>query len=293
IQNLALSPKGHVVAGTGAHLKLVKGSHIVVSRISNVAGNDAYILQNKDGRVIFILPFEKKFHLIGTTDVNFDGDLASIQCSEEEEKYLLEAANLYLQMPLTSKDILWRFSGVRPLKSPGTQQKLAALSRDYHLELQGRGHGSALLTIIGGKVTTYRRLSEEVLEKLRPEFPFMGKKWTEGFPLPGGNMPNAEYASFLKNFQKQFPWLPPLISEGLAQRHGMLVEEILNDARNVSDLGSNLGYGLCEREVLYFKEREWAHTAEDVLWRRTKVGLHLSDPYKREEVSKKIEGIMT
>lgn len=293
VQNLISSPYSSSEDQMKTRLKLVKGSHLVVPRISNVSGEDAFILQNKDGRVIFILPFEKKFNLIGTTDVNFEGDPSTVRCSPDEEKYLLEAVNIYLQTPLKKEDILWRFSGVRSLKDDPVEEKLSSLSRDYYLELRGRGHGSAFLTIIGGKVTTYRRLAEEVLEKLRPEFPSMGKNWTETTPLPGGNIPESNFNVFFSNFQKRYAWLPLSVAVGLARRHGGIVDEILKDARNISDLGVNLGYGLYEREVIYFVEREWARSHDDILWRRTKVGLHLIDPRERNEMSKKIEEMIS
>ena len=271
-------------------LRLVKGSHIVVPRIAGA--NDGFLLQNPDGRVVFVLPFEGDFTLIGTTDVPFQGDPADVTCSFDEETYLIEAANRFLARPLHTSQIVWRFAGVRPLQGSEDERNPSAVSRDYQLEVDRVDQSATILSIIGGKVTTYRRLAEAVMEQLRPDFPAMPPAWTAGRPLPGGDIPDADFQLLLETLAGLYPGIPEANRLLLARRHGSLTDEILGDAKSLADLGADLGAGLTEREVRYFAEHEWARTATDVLWRRTKAGLHFTSDADREAAARRIEALL-
>ncbi|HEX4894149.1 MAG TPA: glycerol-3-phosphate dehydrogenase [Hyphomicrobiaceae bacterium] len=274
--------------GGGPHLRLIKGSHIVVPRIPGA--DDAYLLQAGDGRVVFVLPFEEAFSIIGTTDVPFSGDPARVAIDSGEEGYLLELASRYFRQPLAVQDIVWRYSGVRPLYDDRSDNP-SAVTRDYHLELAASDRSPPLLTVLGGKVTTYRRLAEEALERLAPHLPEMGPAWTATAPLPGGDMPNADFERFLAAEARRRPAFDLAVLRRLARRHGTALPVLLGNAGSLADLGADIGYGLTEREVAYMGEREWARTAEDVLWRRTKVGLHL-DEASRERAARAIERVL-
>ncbi len=271
-------------------LKLVKGSHIVVRRITGA--EDAFLLQNFDGRVVFLLPFETDFTLIGTTDVPITGDPGDARCTPDEEAYLLAAANRFLARPLSPDEIVWRFAGVRPLQAGEEDGDPSALSRDYDLDLSGSRHGDALLTILGGKVTTYRCLAEEVIRQLSPLFPRVGASWTSTRPLPGGDIPGGDFAIFREALARLHAWLPEALLDGLARRHGTRIGTVLGDARRLEDMGADLGGGLTEREVRYFATHEWARTAEDVLWRRTKAGLHFASEADRAVAAERIAPLL-
>ena len=269
-------------------LRLVKGSHIVVPRVAGA--DDAYLLQNPDGRIVFALPFEGRFTLIGTTDVAFTGDPAMVAIDAAEEAYLLDVASRWFRQPITAGDIVWRYAGVRPLYDDASADP-SAVTRDYRLELSAGGTTPPLLTIMGGKITTYRRLAEEAMDRLAPHLARCGPAWTAGAPLPGGDIPGADFKAFLARLLAAYPGIAPDRVERLARRHGSLITTVLGDARTMADLGENLGGGLTAREVAYFRDHEWARTAEDVLWRRTKVGLHLA-PDARERTARAIERIL-
>ena len=256
----------------GAQLRLVKGSHIVVPRVAGA--EDGYLFQNVDGRVVFVLPFETAFTLIGTTDVPISGSPADAACSAEEEAYLLAAANRFLAQPLSRDDIVWRFAGVRPLLADEGVENPSALSRDYNLVLAGHSAGSAMLTIVGGKVTTYRRLAEAVMDRLAPLFPGLGPAWTASRPLPGGDIPNGDFGLYMEGLVRLYAWMPEPMLLALARRHGTGARDVIGDARRLEDMGALLPGGLSAREVRYLVANEWATTAEDILWRRTKAGLH-------------------
>jgi glycerol-3-phosphate dehydrogenase len=264
-------------------LKLVKGSHIVVPRIAGA--EDAYLLQNGDNRVVFALPFETDFTLIGTTDVACAGDPSSAAISTEEEDYLLALAGRFFAKPLTRADIVWRYAGVRPLLDDGSDDP-SAVSRDYHLDLTAGPDLPALINVIGGKITTYRRLAEAVLLKLEPHIA-MGPAWTAAAPLPGGDVGEAGISGYLLDLAHRRPGLSMPSLARLARLYGTRTDVLLGPARKASDLGADLGGGLTEREVGYLREREWAQTPEDVLWRRTKAGLHMT----AEERSRSAEQI--
>ena len=269
-------------------VRLVKGSHLVLPRIAGA--NDAYLLQSPDRRVVFALPFEQHFTIVGTTDVPYHGDPASVRIDEQEIDYLLKLAQDFFKAPLRRADIVWTYAGVRPLHDDQAADP-SAVTRDYHLELSGGPNAPPLLTIMGGKVTTYRRLALEALERLAPYVPSMGPAWTAHAPLPGGDMPNADFDAWLADLQRGLPGFDPVFLRRLARRHGTVTRDIIGDARDVGGMGQHFGAGLTEREVLHLRDREWARTAEDVLWRRTKVGVHLS-PAERDAAAHAIDELL-
>jgi glycerol-3-phosphate dehydrogenase len=253
-------------------LRLVKGSHIVVPRIAGA--EDAYILQSPDRRIVFALPFEEGFTLIGTTEVPVSDPCGAV-VSAEEEAYLLAIANTYFAAGLGRADIVWRFAGVRPLleDNAGTP---SAVTRDYRLDVHCHD-GAPVLTVLGGKLTTYRRLAEAALARLGPYLPWMGRPWTAAVPLPGGAFGPRGFDGFLAELVRDRPRLEPQFLRRLARRHGTLTPAVLGDAASLGDMGRVIGAGLTEREVAYLKAEEWARTPEDVLWRRTKCGLHIAE----------------
>jgi glycerol-3-phosphate dehydrogenase len=249
-------------------VRLVKGSHIVLPRLYE--GEHAFILQNDDRRVVFMIPFEERFTLLGTTDVDFEGDPRSPAASEEEIAYLCRAAGRYLSRPPSPADVAWRYSGVRPLYDDGSQDP-SAVTRDYTLRVDDADGAAPVLSVFGGKLTTYRRLAENAVDKLAAYFPHVKPAWTSGARLPGSDFADREVAK--SEFFEQYPGVPAPVLQGVFRRHGTLAAEVLGDGR----LGEHYGAGLTEREVSYLVEREWARGAEDVLWRRTKCGLHMTE----------------
>jgi glycerol-3-phosphate dehydrogenase len=262
----------------------------VVPRITGA--DDGLLLQNLDGRIIFVLPFEGAFTLIGTTDVPVSGSPSEAVCTVEEEDYLLDAANRYLATPLSRREIVWRFAGVRPLQAGQNGADPSTLSRDYQLVHSGARHGEFLLTVIGGKITTYRALAEAVVRRLAPLFPGLGPNWTAGRTLPGGDLPNEDFGLYLESLSRLYAWLPDPVLQALVRRHGTLVREVVGDARRLEDMGRLYAAGLSEREVSYLADNEWAMTPEDVLWRRTKAGLHLRTAEARSEAAASIAALL-
>jgi glycerol-3-phosphate dehydrogenase len=264
-------------AKEGSGLRLVKGSHIVVPRMS--AGAQAYIFQNPDRRIIFAIPYERDFTLIGTTDLPYQGNPGAAAISAEETAYLCAAVGRYFVKPVTPGDVVWSYSGVRPLYDD-LHESVSTVTRDYvfDVDLGGVGGTAPLLSIFGGKITTYRKLAEHALDKLLPPLdPGRPSRpaWTERAALPGGDMPGADFEAFLTEFQAARPWLPAQLARRLARAYGTRVEALLGPARGLADLGADLGAGLHEAEADYLMNREWAQSAEDILWRRSKLGLHL------------------
>jgi glycerol-3-phosphate dehydrogenase len=255
-------------------VRLVRGSHIVVPRL--YAGEHAFILQNNDRRVVFMIPFEESFTLVGTTDVAEAGEEPG-DGSVEEVSYLCKAVNRYLQKPVAPHDVVWRYWGTRPLYDDGTADP-SAVTRDYTLKLDEHD-GAPVLSVFGGKLTTYRRLAEQALDKLLPRFPQMGKTWTDRAHLPGSAFQDRSEAR--AEVFSRYSRLSPEIVDAVFRRHGVLAADVLGDG----DHGEHFGAGLTEREVRYLRDEEWARTAEDVLWRRTKAGLHLG-PAAQERVSR-------
>ncbi len=255
-------------------LRLVKGSHIVVPRIRGA--EDAYLCQSPDGRVVFAIPYEEHFTLIGTTDIPYSGDPAAVAISADEEDYLLDLMRAFFSDAPSRDDILWRYAGVRPLYDDSAGADPSTVTRDYRFELKADEGRPPLLTVLGGKLTTYRRLAEHALQKLAPHVRPMKPAWTASTPLPGGNLGDGGLTAFMGRLCGRRSGFEPAFLRRLARRYGTLVDEVLGDARSEADLGRSFGGGLTDAEVRYLASREWARTPEDVLWRRTKCGLHMT-----------------
>lgn len=265
-------------------LRLVQGSHMVVPRCYE--GDHAYILQNDDRRVIFMLPYEQQYTLIGTTETVLDDPNQQPKMTDTEVAYLCDAVNQYLAHPVSPKDAIWRYSGVRPLLDDGSDNA-SNVTRDYTLLLDSPLGEAPMLTVLGGKLTTYRRLSEHALEKLKAFFPNLGKNWTHQEALPGG-----EIADGWLGFEKwqlelliRFPLLNQAWLKMFSRRYGALSDQILSGVQTMQDLGKHFGGGLYEREVRYLYGQEWAWQAEDILWRRTKTGLHMTETQRQAFVT--------
>jgi glycerol-3-phosphate dehydrogenase len=259
---------------SASRVRLVKGSHLVVPRLHD--GEQAYILQNVDKRIIFVLPYEGRFSLIGTTDVPFTGDPAHVAMDASEADYLCAAVNRYFAKPISPAEAVWSYAGVRPLYDDASDNP-SAVTREYVLELDIADDGAPLLSVFGGKITTYRSLAEHVMDKIRRFFPAMGQAWTWSAPLPGGDIPGASFTHLIDDLARAYPLLDRSFLAAVARRHGTRTYRVLGDAKQPSDLGADFGAGLAAREVDYLMAEEWARTAEDILWRRTKCGLHMDD----------------
>ncbi len=256
-------------------VRLVKGSHIVVPRL--FAHRFAYIFQNEDRRIVFAIPYEHDFTLIGTTDVDFSGDPAAVAIDAGEVAYLCTLANRYFRQPIAPRQVLWSYSGVRPLLADESSDP-TRVTRDYHLELDAQP--APLLSVFGGKITTYRRLAEEAVNRLSAALGVRRGPWTAGTTLPGGDLPEGSLAVYLRTVERRYPWLPPRMRRRCAHAYGTRLERVLGGARALADLGRELLPELYEREVDYLCREEFALSADDILWRRTKLGLHLlnADP---------------
>jgi glycerol-3-phosphate dehydrogenase len=251
-------------------MRLIQGSHIVVPRLFE--GEQAYILQNPDRRVVFAIPFEQRFTLIGTTDVPYTGDLERVRATAPEIAYLCESVNRYFRRPIDPSEAVWSYSGVRALRDDRASDA-AAVTRDYELDLEHAAGGAPLLSVIGGKITTFRRLAEAALAKLHPLIGGSSRRWTDTAPLPGGALPNADLERFTRDVERRWPSLPAPLLVRLARAYGTRMELILGGARRLAELGESFGADLTAAEVDYLVAHEWARTAEDVLWRRSKLGL--------------------
>lgn len=256
-----------------ASIRLVKGSHIVVPKLFE--HEKAYIFQNADRRIIFAIPYEQDYTLIGTTDVDFDDDLSKIAVSEEEIDYLSRAASEYFAATIAPSDVVWAFAGVRTLHDNGDVAAQEA-TRDFALELDGRAGEAPLLSIIGGKITTYRHLAEEALSRLLGVFPHAGPPWTSGSVLPGGDFSASGRDQLAHELAAACPALGAATAARLARTYGTLAHQIFAGVTKSDDLGVHFGAGLFEREIAHLVENEWARTADDILWRRTKLGLCVS-----------------
>jgi glycerol-3-phosphate dehydrogenase len=258
-------------AAQGA-LRLVKGSHIIVPTL--YPGAHAFILQNDDKRIVFTIPYEDRFTLVGTTDVTVGpGERDKPRISADEIDYLCATANSYFQKQITPSDVVSTYSGVRPLWDDGAADA-KAVTRDYVLKL-GREAAPQILSVYGGKLTTYRRLAEHALELLGPFLPEAGPAWTGRAPLPGGDL-GGDFAAFLDQVRQRYPFLPADVAKRMAHAYGARIAAVLSAARDWADLGQDFGGGLTEVEAGYLVDHEWARTAEDILWRRTKIGLSCS-----------------
>ena len=235
-------------------------------------GPQAYLLQNHDKRVIFVNPYEDDMALIGTTDIPYDGKAEDVAIGEDEIGYLLTAVNRYTREQFARGDVISTFSGVRPLYDDNAANP-SAVTRDYVFDVEGT---PPLLSVFGGKITTYRKLAEHALQKLRPFFPHMSGDWTSRSPLPGGDMQDADFSAFLAAFRARNQWLPEDLALHYARLYGTRSQHVLNGARHMADLGRHFG-GMCyAAEVEYLRRSEWAQSADDILFRRTKLGLHMS-----------------
>lgn len=253
-------------------MRLVRGSHIVVPRLFD--HDCAYFFQLPDRRIFFAIPYERDFTLIGTTDCDHAGGLDHVRASEEEIAYLCEGANRYFARPLSPADVVWSFAGVRPLLEDGSGKPEAA-TRGYQLEVDDAG--APLLSVFGGKITTYRHLAAEAMRKLAPWMPQAGAAdWTATASLPGGDFPKTGLPDLIADLRRDYPFLLAEDADRIGRAYGTLARRWLGRAETPDDLGTDFGHGLTEAEVNYLKDREWAQTAEDVLWRRTKLGLRMT-----------------
>ena len=262
-----------------AALRLVKGSHIVTRRLFE--GDHAYIFQNKDNRIIFAIPYEENYTLIGTTDMPYTHDEGPVKISEEEITYLCSAASEYFETDIFPSDVAWTYSGVRPLYDDKTANA-AAVTRDYVLDLDEYAEGVPFMSIYGGKITTSRKLAAHALEKLEPYFKKLPKPWTETAHLPGGDIHDGDFDDFFEKQSHTYPWLEAGNLRRLSRLYGTQIKFIIGEAKSFGGLGQHFGQGLTEAEVRYLMEYEWVTEAEDVLWRRTKLGIHMNADEIRE-----------
>lgn len=262
------------VAGSNSSrsVRLVKGSHIIVPKFWN--GQQAYLVQNHDKRVIFINPYEGDKALIGTTDIPYEGKPEEVSAEEKEIDYLIAAVNRYFKEKLRRSDVLESFSGVRPLFDDGKGNP-SAVTRDYVFDLDETG-GAPLLNVFGGKITTFRKLSEHAMQRLARFFPNMGSDWTRSATLPGGEIPNADYVAFADSLRTAYPWMPRNLINHYGHLYGSRTKKIVGDATSLAGLGRHFGGNLYEAEARYLATSEWAQKAEDVLMRRTKEGLRMT-----------------
>ncbi|CAA9517310.1 MAG: Aerobic glycerol-3-phosphate dehydrogenase [uncultured Sphingomonadaceae bacterium] len=251
--------------------RLVKGSHIVVPRLFD--GPHAFILQNPDKRIVFAIPYEEDFTLIGTTDVPWSRKQGPARIDTAETSYLCESVNRYLARQIGPVDVVHSYSGVRPLFDDG-REDASSVTRDYVLQVNQQG-GAPILSVFGGKITTYRRLAEHALEKLEPWLRTGREAWTGTASLPGGDLPDGSLADYADAVRRRWPFLDDALGGRLARSYGTRTETVVGDAASLADLGEHFGGGLYAREVDYLVGHEWARTSEDILWRRSKLGLHL------------------
>lgn len=271
-------------------IRLVKGSHIIVPKIHEE--KQAYILQNKDGRIVFVLPFQQDYSLIGTTDVDYDADPRYPEIDDNEIEYLIGITKDYFKTDLSRDEIVWTYSGVRPLMQGerDDEENASKVSRDYHFEVEDQDGKAPLLSIFGGKLTTYRKLAEAAVNGLKPYFPGMKEAWTKQAVLPGGeNFSTPE--EYAEELQRNYPFLDQRVAERLAFTYGRLAEKWLASATTEAGLGDRFG-SLYEAEVRYLFEEEWAQTLDDIIWRRTKAGIGMSDEDK-QRLAKFLDSLQT
>ncbi len=283
LRDVAHTSGGQPLASRG--LRLVKGSHIVVPR--QFEHDHAYIFQNADGRIIFAIPYERDFTLIGTTDQEVHGDPRDARCEADEVAYLCEQASRYLVRPIQPADVVWTYSGVRPLLDDAAGDP-SAVTRDYLLETDSRG--APLLSVWGGKITTFRQLAEDAASAVAQALGEARPAWTRGASLPGGDLsgwirvsghPGVDFDRFLQAVRARYPWLPQPLSLRLARAHGSRIDRVLGSAACLADLGAEVAPGLHPAELRHLQAHEWATCADDVLWRRSKLGLHLNEAQRQ------------
>jgi glycerol-3-phosphate dehydrogenase len=268
-----------IEARSVADVRLVKGSHIVVPKLFE--HDSAYIFQNADRRIVFAIPYEGDFTLIGTTDVDCGGEMGEVAISSEEVAYLCGAVNQYFAAAIGPSDVVWSYAGVRSLHDDG-RASAQDTTRDFVLELDGKPGEPPLLSIVGGKITTYRRVSEEALRLLLSLLPNRaGPPWTRGAPLPGGDFPCGDRDRLARELAAAVPSLGAATSDRLVRTYGTKAQAMFAGAARAEDFGLHFGAGLYEREVRYLIDKEWAATTDDILWRRTKLGLRLTEDERR------------
>jgi glycerol-3-phosphate dehydrogenase len=252
------------------HVRLVKGSHIVVPRL--FTHRFAYIFQNIDRRIVFAIPYEDEFTLVGTTDVDYHGEPGKVRIDPDEVRYLCDTVNRYFARKVTAADVVWSYCGVRPLLDDKAGDP-SSVTRDYKLELERED--APLLSVFGGKITTYRRLAETAVDQIALALGRRATPWTATALLPGGDLPGGSPARFLRSVERRYPWLPANLRTRYSHSYGTRIERVVGDARGLADLGVEVLPQLYQREIEYLQREEWAQTAEDILWRRSKLGLHL------------------
>jgi len=263
-------------AGNGPqkyNVRLIKGSHILVPRL--YMGEHSYILQNDDGRVVFVIPYEEKYTLIGTTDVEYTGDLEEVRIDVSEAEYLCKAASRFLRNKISLRDVVWTYSGVRPLLDDGSDNA-SSITRDYLLDIEQRD-SLPILNVYGGKLTAFRKLAEEAANAVAATLMSGSGPWTAKATLPGGDQMPGGFEPFFKNFRREYAWLPEGLALRYARSYGTRARQFLKGARRLSDLGAHYGDNVYAAEIAHLVKNEWAMTLEDILWRRTKLGLHVSD----------------
>jgi len=258
-------------------LRLVKGSHIITKKLFD--GEHAYLFQNADNRVIFAIPYERDYTLIGTTDQPYDFSEGPVQISEEEISYLCSAASEYFENDISPKDVVWDYAGVRPLYDDKSEDA-SAVTRDYVLDIEEFANGAPFLSIYGGKITTSRKLGEHAMQKLSKYYEYKTGDWTQRALLPGGDLIDADFERFYNDMHKRYRALNEALLRRLCHAYGTRITLILGDGTTQPELGQHFGAGLYELEVNYLINHEWATSADDIMWRRSKLGLHMSDVEK-------------
>lgn len=258
---------------TAKNVRLVQGSHVVVPKLYET--DQCYIFQNADDRIIFAIPYEQEFTLLGTTDQDFVGDIDNIKISEDEISYICTAASEYFEKPVDVADVVWSYSAVRPLYDDGASKAQEA-TRDYILRSDGASGTPKVINVFGGKITTFRRLADSMLEKIETELGKRGRSWTAAVSLPGGDFEPENFNNLIDRIRLEFPFLDERSAWRLGRSYGTQTFRLLENVSSKDDLGRDFGAGLTEQEVKYLIQYEWARTASDVVWRRSKLGLRMS-----------------
>ena len=259
-------------------IRLIKGSHIVVPRAHDEP--QAYILQNEDNRIVFVIPWMDEFSIIGTTDVEYKGDPKDVKIDENEVNYLLKVYNDHFKKQLTKQDIVWDYSGVRPLCDDESDSP-QAITRDYTLDIHDEEGKAPLLSVFGGKLTTYRKLAEAAVGKLAAYYPNASGPWTKNGQLPGGDIEGCDRDGYARVLTQHYPWLPEGLALRYARTYGSNSKLILAGANSLSDLGEAFAANVYEAELRYLVENEWVVELDDAIWRRTKLGMWLNDAEKQ------------
>ena len=266
---------GVVQSKTSANIRLVKGSHIVVPKLFD--HDYCYIFQNGDGRIVFAIPYQDDFTLIGTTDVDFTGDPAKVKIDQNEIDYLCKLASGYFKKQVASDDVVWTYSGVRPLYADnGESENASKVSRDYTLKLEADSGAAPALHVFGGKITTYRKLAEHALQIITRQLGTRDAPWTAKEPLPGGDFPNVSFDDAFAHYAKRYDWMDHRLLKRLLRAYGTRIDMIIGTATKIDDLGVCYGHDLYEAELRYLIDHEWVRKIDDLIWRRSKLGLRLS-----------------